>query len=121
MNPSKPITSRNDLLKLVRLNCPTRAAERAMDEGNASVLGGFAAIEGLPGWIVQITSRYGREWLVAVLADEDHQTYRIKYLDRVPWDQWSGDPDKRRPLTDGDNPTAYYKEKTKCQPLLPFD
>ena len=42
-----------------------------MREDRAIVLGGFNPVEDFPGWVVRITSRRDREWIVAVELPED--------------------------------------------------
>lgn len=98
----RPLRSREDLISLVAQHAPSAACARALSENRATVLGGFTPIEGLPSYVVYVRSFHGREWIIAVLADEGEQRYKIRNLDRIPWEHWIGSPEGTRPLIDGD-------------------
>ena len=102
----RPIHRRADLLALVRDRVPTRACGRAMDEDRATVLGGFAPPEGLPYWLVSVTSRHGRTWLIGITCDQARNRFGVVYPERVEWEHWAGSSDGRT-IYDGDDPTQY--------------
>lgn len=107
----KPIRSRDELLWLCVQYAPTKACRRAISEGRAQVLGGFTAPKGLPTLIVRVRSEYDRVWLIGVEIDEPRMRQRIVYLDEIPWATWDGRIGGKRPLIDGDDPTAWAFEK----------
>lgn len=111
----KPLRTRNDLTALVAQHAPSNACAKAISENRATVLGGFAPIEGLPGYIVHVCSFYKRKWIIAVLVDEAADRFRIRYLDEVPWSLWIGEIGGKRPLIDGDHPTesAYKRMRSR--------
>lgn len=98
----KPINTKHDLIELAARNAPTKACAVVIGKDGATVLGGFTAAEGYPGWIVRVTSLTGREWLIGVWVDEPARKYRVTYPDQVPWAAWLGTGNGRRPLIDGD-------------------
>lgn len=86
-----------------------------MREGRTTVLGGFTPPGDLPYWLVKVTSRFDREWLIALIADEPARQFRVAYLDQVVWKHWDGRADGKR-LQDGDNPATFaqlYTEATR--------
>jgi hypothetical protein len=115
MNPGR-LLSRTALLdEAIRLS-PTRGCRRAIEEGRAEVLGGFAAIPpyGLPGWILRVRSRHGRTWLLAVLVDEVKHVYTARLVDEVPWSEWVGRKGRKRwNAYDGDVPEEVDRERAK--------
>lgn len=110
----RPLHTRNDLIDLVAPHAPTQACSRAIREGRSTVLGGFTPPEGLPYWLVAVTSRFGRQWLIAVVCDENENRFRIEYPSAVRWDHWDGRSDGRD-LRDGDNPTWYALQRAKAK------
>jgi hypothetical protein len=85
-----------------------------MRENRAVVLGGFASPDTLPKWIVQVRSKHGREWFIAVCCDEANQKYTIEYPQSVPWEQWIGKSDGKRPLIDGDRPVGFSLKRVNA-------
>jgi hypothetical protein len=70
----KPIfRTKHHLLAWLYENLRYHAVRRAMDEGKIKNLGWFSEVSGsrYPGWIVQIESRSGRMYYVAVISDND--------------------------------------------------
>lgn len=86
------LRTRTELIVYARDHCGSRACERAFLTGKVTVLGGFTAIPPgtAPGWILCITSRHGRAWILAVVTDDIQHTYHVRRLDIIPWAQWSG-------------------------------
>lgn len=85
-----------------------------MKENRAVVLGGFASPGTLPRWIVQVRSKHGREWLIAVCCDEQNLKYSIEYPEAVPWEDWIGKSDGKRPLIDGDRPLEFALKRVNA-------
>ena len=110
----RPIHSRSDLLNLVEPLAPSRACQRAIREDRAEVLGGFTPAEGLPYWLVRITSQFKKQWLIALLCDEQRNRFIVAHPTDVRWADWDGRPDGRT-LHDGDNPETYalLRERTR--------
>lgn len=77
-----------------------------MDEDRALVLGGFKPPEGFPYWMVQVTSRFGRVWYLALHCDEEQYRFRITHPTGVRWEHWDGRSDGRS-LRDGDDPKTF--------------
>jgi len=93
-------------------NCSRKAICRALQEGQIEFLGGFKPIPptDYPGWIVQVTSVFGKSWYVAVIAYCDR--YGIRILKDVPWQNWVGttlDIEFRAQLYSGDHPKEYLE------------
>jgi hypothetical protein len=102
---ARPIRTRAELLaQIVDRPVLTTACRRAINEGRAQVLGGFTTTEGIPCWVVRVTSRYNRQWQYA-LEVLDGQ-YRLRRHPQVYWEDWQGDPEGRR-LIDGDDPVTF--------------
>jgi hypothetical protein len=110
----KPIRSRTDLLALVAQHAPSKACARAISENRAHVLGGFTPVEGLPCFIVRVTSKHERTWIIAVDVDEPHHRYRFRFIDEIPWNNWDGTSGGER-LIDGDLPVAYAYERMQAR------
>lgn len=91
-----------------------RGIARALDDGIVRVLGGFDPIPPgtTPGWIVSATSVHGKQWYIAVLAHGN--SYGIRLLDSVPWENWSGG---RTKLHAGDDPVRYERMKHETRRL----
>ena len=107
MRPS-PLRTRTDLLRLLRPYAISAACGRAMDEDRVTVLGSFAVPGGFPRYMVRVISKSRREWLLALVVDDVDYQYRVaQNLIKIPWSQWQGDPDRRHPLLDGDEPEVY--------------
>lgn len=112
----KPLRRRQDIIDLAFLNAPTNACAAAMQSTlcKTILLGSFTAVEGLPGWVVEVTSLFNRSWRIAVLSDEINRRYTIRYLDTIPWATWDGDWAGRNPLRDGDVPRVASYERMKA-------
>lgn len=105
--------SRTHVILWLENNCPRPAIVRALYEGQVEFFGGFNPIPPTvrPGWIMRVTSAYGRIWYVAVICYD--RRYGIRILRDVPWDKWVGlhsDPPGTR-LYSGDDPAEYMKLK----------
>lgn len=111
----KPLRTKNDLIALVAQHAPSNACARALSENRATVLGGFAPIEGLPSYVVHVRSYHGKDWFIAVLVDEPSLRHRIRYLEVVPWEMYIGKMNGKRPLIDGDKPnvSAFNRMRSK--------
>jgi len=101
---ARPIRTRAELLELVSRHAPTKACATAMHERRSTVLGGFTPSKGFPCWMVEVVSRRGSRWIIAVECDEERYEFKIKYLDSVPWESWAGRASGLNPLIDGDRP-----------------
>lgn len=80
------IQSRSQFIEEAHNLCPTRAAQRAIREGHITLLGGFSDIPpfGRPGFICRVTSRHGRTWFLALIAQLD-RSFRGVFIENVPW------------------------------------
>ncbi len=106
--PALHIRNRNDLIKYVTDNAPYKAIERALLEGEVENYGAFVHIlyrKGLVGWIVKVTSKAGKTWLLAVPA----ANRPIGVISEVCWQHWTGGG-MTGILYTGDNPEIYRKE-----------
>lgn len=110
------IRSSDGLIVYARSHVSSRACERAFADGRVEVLGGFDPLlpSASPGWIVRVQSKYGRVWLVGVIAElSRNRRYRLLELDTIPWQNWVGRTDRSPTLYDGADPQRYaaYREK----------
>ena len=114
---ARPLRTRDELLELVAQHAPTKACATAMREDRAIVLGGFNPVEDFPGWVVRITSRRDREWIVAVECDEVAYKFKVLHLTTVPWANWAGRSTGLNPLIDGDSPnqSAFMRMKARMK------
>lgn len=102
--------NKNHILMWLEKNCSRKAICRALQEGKIEFLGGFKPIPptSYPGWIVQVTSVFGKVWCIAVIAYQDR--YGIRVLEDVPWNKWVGSTAKNRTiLMNGDHPEKYWE------------
>lgn len=105
----------NDIIDWLIDNCPRPAIARALDHGKVEYLGGFNLIppSTLPGWILKVTSVHGKQWIIAVLANDTKHVYEIRIIKSVPWKNWIGTDSLfnhrtfRIKLFSGDNPELY--------------
>lgn len=104
------ISTRDDVLEFIRINCTHSAVRRAMDDGKYELLGAFVSLppHTKPGWIVKVTSKHGKVWPVAVAAGQ--HSYEVFILDTIPWSLWDGE------MTDnllyfGDHPYIAIRKK----------
>ena len=104
------IRTRNDLIKFIEDNAPLTGMLRAVLLGHNENLGGFSrlSIGHGGGWIVRLSSKFNRQWLIVVEPDKTLASkYRIWVLfDEVPWKFWEG-AESENPLYSGDNPEEY--------------
>jgi len=102
--------SRLHIVSWLEKTCPRKAIVRALSEGIVEFYGGFNPVPPTtdPGWVIRVTSVYGKTWYVAIIAYRDH--YGIRILRDVPWGNWCGSMAKNRTaLMNGDNPTEYWE------------
>lgn len=80
----------HDVITYLLDHSPYRSMARAMTEGKVEFLGGFSKIIPFhvvyryPGWIVRVTSVYGRVWIMGVVPEEVHHSILVKQLDEIP-------------------------------------
>lgn len=101
--------NRNHILSWLEKNCSRKAIVRILNsEGEIEFLGGFNPIPPTshPGWMVQMTSIYGKLWYVAVIAYQNR--YGIRILKEVPWENWAGNGADAPGLINGDHPYLNY-------------
>jgi len=114
MHP-RPLNNRSDLIAIIREHPPTKACGHAIDEDRVTVLGGFTPVEGLPYWLVRITSQHDRMWYIALTVDERTNSFGVEYPDKVKWKDWSGKTNRDHPVYDGDNPREYAFKRMKAR------
>jgi len=102
--------TRDDLLATISKHCSRRAILRALDEGIVENLGGFDPVSGMTGYLVKITSCYGKVWIVALLYERGSPRLHIRLLPEIPWSKWVGLKYPNNPLIRGDNP-KHYEER----------
>ena len=73
------IQDRKSLLDFACRYAPSRACERAIREGRATILGGVNPPEGFPGWLIRAWSDSGREWYIFVQCDEETRHYTASF------------------------------------------
>ena len=95
---------KDDLITAIRNNVSRRAIIRALEEGTVENLGGFETIQEMSGYLVRVTSRYGREWIVGLLYRRGMNKIHFKLLPEVPWEKWLGVQYPHSELINGDNP-----------------
>jgi hypothetical protein len=63
------------------------ACRTAFCEGKVKVLGRFSEIppSPYPGWIIRVTTRHGKIFLVVVTVDEDRHEYRTWFTNAIPY------------------------------------
>ncbi len=116
------IRTRNDIMAFLEGDAPNPTIARAMQEGEAELLGVFRRIppEHDMGWIVEVTSRHGTVYHVAIKTHKFTYHYRCHMVSRVPWEWWMGDvsdgiigpeSNQSKPLYAGDNPEIYEEMK----------
>ena len=108
--------SKNNIIDWLIQNCPRKAVVRALIDGDVEFLGGFRSIPPsiLPGWILRVTSIYGKKWNIVVLANDVKHCYEIRIIKSIPWKNWiglkiniRGDNILLDELFCGDNPEKY--------------
>jgi len=101
------IETRTQLINFICENISQRAIVRACHNGIVQVLGGFKLIppSRRPGWIVAITSVYGKVWLVAVTSDDHNHVFRTWLVEKIPWSYYVGRIDREEySIYNGDDP-----------------
>jgi len=106
--------SRLHIVHWLEKNCPRKAIVRALREGSVEFYGGFNPVPPTtdPGWVMRVTSVYGKVWYVAVISSQNH--YGIRILRDVPWSNWVGVRPWgvfRGQMFSGDHPEKYLKLK----------
>ncbi|HUW45797.1 MAG TPA: hypothetical protein VMW50_08375 [Dehalococcoidia bacterium] len=104
------IRTRKQLINWIEEHGPRPCIRRAIREGQPiEHLGGFVpAIPGKfsPGWIVRVTSRFGKTWDVGVwYSGWTRNSLVTDVLKDIPWENWVGN--KPNNLYSGDNPIRY--------------
>jgi len=107
------LDTRTQLINFICLHARP-AVKRACHTGVVEVLGGFSQVsppDTRPGWIVSVTSVYGRTWFVVVSPHASEPTYTVGYTSRVPFKFWVCCTADERAMMgdaysifDGDNP-----------------
>jgi len=103
------IETRTQLINFICENISQSAIVRACHSpaGIVQVIGGFGIIPPSvrPGWIVSITSAWGRTWLVAVTTDDYRHVFHTWLVKSIPWEYYVGQMDKGEySIYNGDNP-----------------
>jgi hypothetical protein len=107
--------SKNDIIQWLERYCPRKAIVRSLLQNGAELLGGFNPVPPTtrPGWIVRVTSRHGRKWIVAIIPCEGTPDYEIRILKKVPWGNWIGNYYSEN-LMSGDRPQLYAALKERA-------
>jgi hypothetical protein len=115
MNPIR-FRTRTELIEYVLEHAPLNAIRRAIDEGLVLVCGGFSKLppHQSPGWVVEVTSKHGRTWPVAVKVNQFEHSYQVVVLDQTPWQHWDGKLDRGHPVYDGDFPEFFQHVKDRA-------
>jgi len=101
------IHHRSELIEYARDRVSSYACERAFTTGKVCVLGGFSSIppRTTPGWILSVTSRHRKTWLVAITSNEHLHNYDVWFINKAPWEFWDGKIDREGySIYDGDRP-----------------
>lgn len=87
----QPLRTRKHLIEVAIPFAPSKACERMLRAGEAQVLGGFnPLVSWMPGWVIHVSSRHGRTWLLAVTVNRDGDRYVVVEIAEVPWADWVG-------------------------------
>ena len=110
------IETRTQLIQFIEDSIVRYAISRACHDrpDRVQVLGGFHGIRPTcaPGWIVSVTSKHGRTWLVAVTTDDHNHVFRAGIITEVPWMHYAGNPwGSEYSIYNGDNPVQSWKAK----------
>lgn len=101
------IETRTQLINFICNNILQRAISRACHNGIVQILGGFNTIppSSKPGWIISVTSVFGRTWHIAVTSDDHNHIFKVWLVETVPWQYYIGKVDRSKySIYDGDNP-----------------
>jgi len=110
------IDTRTQLIKYIHNNAPRPAIKTACYRGSVEVLGGFRNIppSTRSGWIVVITSEFGRVWYVAVM-EETGAGWKVGVIKNIPWRNYIGVKNRGFPsIHDGDNPMKACAAKERA-------
>ena len=107
-------TQKTELILWLDGHAPSRTIRRAIWNGSLELLGGFSKIppSNYPGWIIKLTTRYGKKYLVAIICNYDKLKQYCMIIDSVPWELWDGKPG-RKSIYEGDNPEKYMRLKNE--------
>src|SRR4030042_1201271 len=85
------IDTRKQLIDCICNHAPRPAIATACYRGTIKVLGGFRNIppSTQSGWIVIVTSEFGRVWYVAVM-EEIGAGWDVDIIDNIPWLNYVG-------------------------------
>jgi hypothetical protein len=108
----RPFQDRAELVEFVGRQAPTPAIRRACVEGEVEVLGAFSP----PGWhigfLLRVVSRFKREWLVHVWANEALHRWQLRLIDDpIPWTFWQNSCKRDYSIYAGDHPAEYRRLK----------
>ena len=102
------IDTRTQLINFICENISQPTIVRAChhSEGRVQVLGGFKLVPPSfhPGWIVSITSVFGRTWHVAVTSDDHRHIFKTWVVQLIPWRYYIGKVGQEYSIYNGDNP-----------------
>lgn len=103
------IETRTQLVEFISQSGLSYAITRACSRGAVKVLGGFSRVLPgtpiLPGWIVAITSVFGRTWYVAVYPSPDAAQFRASEIETFDWGYYLGVANRDTySIYDGDSP-----------------
>ncbi len=105
------IRTRNDLIKFIEDHAPSDSILRAVTHHNEN-LGFFTnlTVNRGGGWIVRVTSKFKRQWLIAVQLDERRKFGYYCWIlsGEIPWKYHNNVKFKsQNTLYTGDYPTDY--------------
>lgn len=118
--PPPKITSRTGLIGLFTEKAIDPACKRALQGGGTVTLwGGFDRLPptGLAGWVAHVRSEHGREWILALVADDVGHRYLCNKITAIPWQYWAGhyNEDFWKPKN-GDKPYEAFRKRIRaCQ------
>ena len=115
------LRTRNEIMEWLEKHPPNPTVARALQDGETELLGVFRHIppHGSMGWIVNVTTRHGATWHIAITPDRFGADFYCHDTSRVCWQHWMGDVEhgelpavtSGRPLYAGDNPEKYRRLK----------
>ena len=109
------LRTRNEIMQWLEDNAPRPAITRAMQDGSAELLGVFRHVSPCRtmGWIVEVITKHGTVWHVAIKPTQFTGDYVSHVVGRVPWEHWMGDTGEgqNKQLCAGDNPEKYRRLK----------
>lgn len=104
------IRNRNDLIKWLEENAPTRAIRRSVLEGKVENLGAFDYSDFC--WIVKVVSKFDKIWYIKVTSLPKLNFNGTVLLNKPNWQNWIGDQYQNK-LYRGDNPELYKELRDK--------